>query len=209
MRFVIGKWDLEGEKVRRLWGSRALSAGPEFKGRGRHDHYELELTPPAGWSPSDLFRWAAEEILCYRVFPPHRMRALVDGPGGRAGAGVTILQGVYVGPFRLQMADRVLEVFEDENEREQRAGFTYGTLQGHAERGIETFRVVREKGTSRVFYSMEAWSEPGHWLTRLFYSWARAVQKKAGREAIRFMEDKLKAVSRCASNRSPILSEVG
>jgi uncharacterized protein (UPF0548 family) len=209
MRFVIGKWGLEGEKVRRLWASRALSAGPDFKGRGRHDRYELELRPLAGWTPAGLFRWAEEEILHYRVFPPSRMKALVDGPGARVAAGVTILQGVYVGPFRLQMADRVLEVFEGEDGREQWAGFTYGTLEGHAERGIETFRIVREKETAKVFYSMEAWSQPGHWLTRLFYLWARAVQKKAGREAIRFMEDKLKAVSRSGNNPNPVLSEVG
>jgi uncharacterized protein (UPF0548 family) len=191
MRFVIGKWNLEGEGVRRSWGARAPSAGLEFMGRGKHDQYHLELPLPPGWTPSRLFHWAAEEVQHYRVFPPHRMKAFVDSPGGKVVPGATILQGVYVGPFRLQMADRVLEVKEGENSGEQWAGFTYGTLQGHAEKGIETFRVALDKASSKVSWSMEAWSEPGHWLTRLFYFWARAVQKKAGREALEYMESRL------------------
>jgi uncharacterized protein (UPF0548 family) len=192
MRFVIGKWNLEEEKIRRFWDLKPLSAGPDYKGQGQHDQYHRELISPPGWTPQRLFHWAAEEVLHYRIFPPHRMKAFVDGPGGRVAADVTILQGVTVGPFRLRMADRVLEVFEGENKKEQWAGFTYGTLQGHAEKGIETFRVSWDKESSKVFWTMEAWSEPGHWLTRLFYFWARSIQKKAGREAMTYMETRLK-----------------
>jgi uncharacterized protein (UPF0548 family) len=89
-----------------------------------------------------------------------------------------------------------LDVFEGENHKERWAGFTYGTLQGHAERGIETFRVTWDKEFSQVFFLMEAWSKPGHWLTHLFKIWARRVQRKAGKEAIQFMEDKLKEIKR-------------
>jgi len=142
MRLILGKWNMEDPKVRERWGRRASSADLGFEGRGKHDHYSLELTRPRTWSMENLFNWAAGEIAHYRVFPPSRMIFGVDAPEGRVAEGATILQGVYVGPFRLRMADRVLEVFQGEDAKERWEGFTYGTLQGHAEKGIETFRVV-------------------------------------------------------------------
>lgn len=191
MRLIWGGFHLEDRKVRGDWGQRASSADLNFKGLGRHDSYHQEFTSVSGADPAELFQWAVERVMRYQVFPPNRMRALVDAPDGRVIRGATILQGVFVGPFRLRMADRVLEVFEGEDEKEKWARFTYGTLQGHAERGIETFRVVLNKAEGRVHFSMEAWSLAGHWLTRLFYPWARYVQKKAGREAMEYMRSRL------------------
>ncbi len=191
MRIIFGKFNLEDPKVRQDWGGRASSADLRFRGKGKHDRYDLDLPRPTTWSPAELFQWATGEVAGYRAFPPGRMKALVDAPGGRVAKGATILQGVFVGPFRLRMADRVLDVFEGENEKEKWSGFTYGTLQGHAERGIETFRVAWDKASGKVHFSMEAWSNPGHWLVWIFYPWARWVQKKAGREAIGYMKERL------------------
>ncbi len=192
MRIVIGRWRLEDEETRLTWGSQELSAGFAFKGEGRHDEYHLELPLPEGWTPLDLFTWSSEELLRFRIFPPNRMKAFVDSPNGRLEVGTTILLGIYVGPFRLQMADRVLDVFKGETTEKQWAGFTYGTLQGHVEKGIETFQVTLDKGSSRVIWSMEAWSKPGHWLTYLFYPWARVMQKKAAREVLEYMKTRLR-----------------
>jgi uncharacterized protein (UPF0548 family) len=194
MRIILGDFNLEEVNVRKDWGRRDSSADLSFRGKGKHDQYRLELPCPAGWSPEKLLRWASERVARYEVFPTSRMKALVDSADGRVAPGATILQGVYIGPFRLRMADRVLDVFEGANQKEQWAGFTYGTLKGHAERGIETFRVTWDKASAQVTFSMEAWSEPGHWLVWLFYPWARWVQKKAGREAMGFMKKRLEAI---------------
>src|SRR5579871_6160844 len=138
MRIILGRFNLEDEKVRADWGRRESSADLGFKGRGKHDRYQMELPPVPGWPTEKLFNWAADRVACYQVFPPSRMKARVDAPGGRVARGATILQGVFVGPFRLRMADRVLEVFEGGSRKERWMGFTYGTLEGHAEKGIET-----------------------------------------------------------------------
>lgn len=196
MRIILGKFNLEDERVREDWGRRESSAGLGFQGKGKHDQYHLELPQPAVWSPEELFRWAAEKVARYEVFPPSRMKALVDSPDGRVAKGATILIGVFVRPFRLRMADRVLDVFGGDDEKGMWSGFTYGTLEGHAEKGIETFRVTWDKAAGKVHFSMEAWSAPGHWLVWLFYPWARAVQKKAGREAMKFMRDRLEAIGK-------------
>jgi len=195
MRLIWGRWNLEDRKVREDWAQRPSSAVLDFAGRGRHDEYQFELSQPAGWTMKRLYNWASEEILHYRVFPTSRMRAFVDSPNSKVSRGVTVFQGIYIWPFRIRMADRILDVFEGEDEDQKWSGFTYGTIQGHAELGIETFRITWDKKTSKVLYSMEAWSEPGHWLIRLLEPWARAVQKKAGREAMNFMESKLKDLS--------------
>jgi uncharacterized protein (UPF0548 family) len=195
MRFIVGKWNLENEKTKSRWNTKKLSAGPDFKNRGNHDRYILELPQPIGWTPEKLFNWATDEVLQFKIFPPNRMRAFVDSPNNHVAPGVTILQGVYFGPFRLEMADRVIEVLKGKNDKEQWAGFTYATLEGHAEQGLETFLISWNKATSKVFFSMEAWSRPGLWLTRLFTPLARRVQKKATREVLEFMESKLKNIS--------------
>lgn len=194
MRIILGKFNLEDEKVRADWGRRALTADLAFRGRGKHDRYQLELSRHCSWAAGTLFHWAAGKVASYEVFPPTRMRARVDAPGGWVVKGANILIGVYVTPFRLRMADRVVEVFEGDNEKERWSGFTYGTLEGHAEKGIETFRVAWDKASGKVFFSMEAWSWPGHWLTWLFYPWARWVQKKAGREAVKYFQERLEAL---------------
>jgi hypothetical protein len=196
MLIILGEFKLEDKKVLEDWGRRVSSADLSFRGRGKHDQYHLELLPPTGWSSQELFRWTAEKVSQYDIFPPSRMRFWVDAPQGWVANGATILQGVFVGPFRLRMADRVLDIFEGGNEKEQWAGFTYGTLKGHAEKGIETFRVTWVKASDKVHFSMEAWSCPGHWLTWLFYPWARVVQKKAGREAMGFMKERLEAIEK-------------
>lgn len=204
MDLILGSFKLEDPEVQADWRHRDLSADLGYQGHGRHDLYRQELTS-AVMSAEELFQWAGERVLRYEVFPPSRMKPLVDSPDGHLLPGVTIFQGVFIGPFRLRMADRALDVFQGENENEKWMGFTYGTLKGHAEKGIETFRVVLDKGERKVFFTMEAWSEPGHWLTRLFYPLARHIQKKAGREAMAYMEESLETAS---SNGTEMLMEV-
>ena len=196
MQIILGRFGLESEKVRRDWVGRPSSAGLNFKGQGKHDQYHLELPRPAGWDTEQLFHWAAERVAHFEIFPPSLMTALVDSPGAKVATGATILIGVFMGPLRLRMADRVLDVSEGEDEKEKWSGFTYGTLEGHVEKGIETFRVVLDKASGKVTFFMEAWSKPGHWLVCLSYPWARMMQKKAGREAVRFMKDRLEAMDK-------------
>ena len=67
---------------------------------------------------------------------------------------------------------RVVEVFDEP----QRAGFTYATLPGHPERGVESFTVNRD-GIGAVTFDIDVVFEPatllarlsgpiGHWLQR-------------------------------------------
>ena len=63
-----------------------------------------------------------------------------------------------------------------------RFGFAYGTLPDHAETGEERFLVERDQEAG-VRYDIVAFSRPRHFLARLGYLHARALQKRFARDS--------------------------
>ena len=120
-----------------------------------HGHYVHDLYEA---SFSGNFERAADSLFQYKIFPIHRMRAFVDTPNRRVTIGVTIVQRIIFGPVAIESGVRVIEV---ERTRE-RAMFAYATLQGHPERGIASFAVIRDGATGK--FQAQAWSRSGSWL---------------------------------------------
>ena len=58
-----------------------------------------------------------------------------------------------------------------------RFGFAYGTLPAHIERGEELFLVEMDE-EGKVWYHIQAFSKPRHWLVRLGYWFARSQQRR-------------------------------
>ncbi|MFF2520853.1 DUF1990 family protein [Streptomyces liangshanensis] len=80
----------------------------------------------------------------------------------RALPGTAVEVSVGAGPLRLAVPCRVVWAVYEEN----RTGFAYGTLPGHAERGEESFVVdLHEDGT--VWFTVMAFSRPARWYARL------------------------------------------
>lgn len=73
---------------------------------------------------------------------------------------------------------RVFHVVDHNNGTFHVFGFTYGTLPGHVEAGEESFVVVKELETGRVFYHIKAASRPSHPLVWLGYPFTRHMQAK-------------------------------
>ena len=69
-----------------------------------------------------------------------------------------------------------------------RAGFGYGTLPGHAERGEERFRVTFSPDGEEVHYELQAFSRPALLATRLAYPFARRVQLRFAESSARALE---------------------
>lgn len=86
---------------------------------------------------------------------------------------------------------RIVLLINDDDWRMRRIGFAYGTLQGHGERGEETFIIERHFADDSVWYDLRSFSRPGQWLTMLGYPIARRLQKRFARESTQVM---LKAV---------------
>ena len=120
-----------------------------------------------------VFSRAREAILRWEVQSRSGMH--VAGAGSaRVAAGAEVRLGIPFGPFRVHAPARVVYVLDEP----RRAGFAYGTLPGHPERGEELFQVEHTAdGTVRM--SVRAiWRPAGAWwlvypvlrLTQEFYT---------------------------------------
>ncbi|HLK19060.1 MAG TPA: DUF1990 domain-containing protein [Bryobacteraceae bacterium] len=73
---------------------------------------------------------------------------------------------------------------------EDPGSFTYGTLGEHAASGEERFTVRHDVRDDSVWYEIQAFSRPNHWLAKAGYPLARMLQK-------RFARDSMAAMRRC------------
>src|SRR4051812_15771414 len=77
---------------------------------GTHDLYLITL--PVLSSPDVAFGRALYRLWRYEIFPKTRMIARVCTADGAVASGATIVQRIRLGPFALEMAVRVVDVFE-------------------------------------------------------------------------------------------------
>jgi uncharacterized protein (UPF0548 family) len=102
----------------------------------------------------EAFRCAADAVLTFSMH--RRAGARVGTEAERAAPGVRVT--VRLGPFTVPC--EVVYAYDEPN----RAGFAYGTLPGHQERGEEAFLVERDD-VGRVWFTVTAFSRPARWTT--------------------------------------------
>jgi uncharacterized protein (UPF0548 family) len=83
----------------------------------------------------------------------------VDATSDVAAVGAEVI--VHLGPVRAPC--RVVYVVDEDDRR----GFAYGTLPGHAESGEERFMVRYDPATEEVYAEVVAFSRHGTWWSRL------------------------------------------
>ncbi|WP_330440318.1 DUF1990 domain-containing protein [Micromonospora sp. NBC_00821] len=131
---------------------------------GGYHHLRHRYPLPAG-----CFETAADAVLSWRLHRAAGVRIRTDAP--RATAGVLVASGLGVGPARLWGPCQVVWSADSPT----LAGFGYGTLPGHPERGEEAFEVVRDD-TGAAWFEVRAFSLPDRWFTRAGGPAVRAVQ---------------------------------
>ncbi|MER7949777.1 DUF1990 domain-containing protein [Streptomyces sp. NPDC096079] len=106
------------------------------------------------------FEAAGAAVTSWRM---HRATgALVRSDAERARPGVHLEVALGAGPLRIGVPCEVIWTAYEE----ERIGFAYGTLTGHAECGEESF-VVELAPDGTVRFTVTAFSRPGTWYTRL------------------------------------------
>lgn len=134
----------------------------------------------------DVLRVAGEAVLSWRMHEAAGVRVRASAP--HAAPGVTLTSEVGLGPLRLVAPCRVVWTVDDDDQ----AGFGYGTLPGHPERGEESF-VVRRGADGEVWFTVTAFSRSARW-----YSWLagpvvpvfqRAYARRLGRALTRLCYD--------------------
>ncbi|OIJ65246.1 DUF1990 family protein [Streptomyces mangrovisoli] len=138
-------------------------------------HENLAACPP-GFHPlhvrtrigegEKVFQRAAEAVLTWEM---HRLMGLgITAAADRAAPDVDVtvtLAGVVKAPCRVVWAV----------EQYRRAGWAYGTLDGHPESGEEAF-VVDRTGDGTVWLTVAAFSRPNRWYSRAAGPATRALQ---------------------------------
>lgn len=106
------------------------------------------------------FETAGAAVTTWRM---HRASgAHVRAGADRAEPGARLEVALGAGPLRLGVPCEVIWTAHEEN----RVGFAYGTLTGHAECGEESFVVTLEPDGA-VRFTVTAFSRPAVWYTRL------------------------------------------
>ena len=145
------------------------------------DTYSIDLSSGSS-DPAAAFDRAVDRLLRYDVFPPELMRAEVCSADRRIARDTVVVQRVRIGLPILESAVRVVDVWHRQAGDSAEAGFAYATIEGHPERGVSRFRVVREGPIVR--FEIEATSRPGSLLTSVARPVARRFQQDATRAAL-------------------------
>lgn len=168
-----------------LWEARAFGPAvtPGARGVATDEHLaELGNEPPGAPLADGPFRRAADLVCSYRAFPQELIEGL-RAPVAVA-LGETVRARYRLLPFvHLVFAARVVEVFDELRDGVQRTGFTYRTLAGHPECGVETFLVEKNLANGRVHAALRAHSRPGCLLVRVLRPLCRRLQLAGGRAA--------------------------
>jgi len=108
-------------------------------------------------------------------------------PGAKIEVGTTVaVLARHFGFWSLHPA-RIVFLVDDDDAPMRRSGFAYGTLQGHGERGEETFIIERLHADDSVWYDLRSFSRPGQALTALGYPIALMLQRHFARESTQTM----------------------
>ena len=120
--------------------------------------HTMVVRRPIGRGPADFAR-AQEGLLSWQMHRDAGLAMTVSAP--RAAVGAESLGLLGVGSVGLPVPCRVVWAVEEE----RRAGFAYGTLPGHPERGEEAF-VVDLAPDGVVWFTVRAVSRPAAWYMR-------------------------------------------
>jgi uncharacterized protein (UPF0548 family) len=144
------------------------------------DGYEhVQHTVRVGSGPGSFQRAAAH----LRDWGPQRAAGMdVYPPGAWPEEGATVLLCRWIGLFRVAAPCRVLWVLIEA----RRAGFAYGTLPGHAERG-ETAFLVELGDDGEVRFTVRGFSRLAGWYARLCPPLARWVRRRTIEAFVRSM----------------------
>lgn len=151
-----------------LWGPSMTIAGsrglrPNFK--DTRSFPERRSTIGLG-CPGPIRQWRTGFLFDYEVFPPWIMRfdAEWKKAGRKMATGDLIIQRALMPPIGfglcLEFAVRIREIFDQLD----RLGFSYETLEGHAEGGVSEFSFCERDGG--IQFEIHTLSGRGNWLAR-------------------------------------------
>jgi uncharacterized protein (UPF0548 family) len=120
----------------------------------------------------ECLRAASELVLTWGMHEGAGLRVAASAPRAQMGEVVQVTIGL--GPIGFKAPCRVTHVVDEP----RRKGFTYVTLPGHPEEGVESFE-VRMDADGTVHGTVTAYSKPASWLVWAGGPVSRLVQRVA------------------------------
>ena len=140
----------------------------------------IDQTWLVGWGRSEFV--AATECLLTLGMQRGAGLSVRTGPA-RVTPDSEFTLGIGIGPFRLAAPCRVVYAIEEAD----RAGFAYGTVEGHPESGEVCFELSLD-GDEAVRMRIASFSRPATWLARLSGPIGRRLQDLANRRYLAAIE---------------------
>jgi hypothetical protein len=164
-----------------------------------YNHLELreKITRFSLETNVDLEKLNTDFLFGYHLFPGHILNGFPEWKAENRSIriGDTIVQQAHLPPLRrlsvkMIFGVRICAVINEP----ARIGFSYETLEGHAERGISTF--LLEQADGQIVFSIHTFSKPGNLLTRLVGAiftvpYQAYCTRVAGRHVIRQLKSQL------------------
>lgn len=182
MKVGLSMWSLGAASPTLQWHGLPPSCQVDFT-EGHQDHHRIRLINGDLAMARHAFGALRIVLNNYAIFPPHRLSSAFCIEGGMK-IGQTMVQRVRIGPLYLEMANRIVDVFDRQDGAIRRFGFTLVTVVGHPEQGVETVSVVSYEGNGSLDFCMDSYSRPGHWLTRSMPGLVRRFQLYAVGECL-------------------------
>jgi len=167
------------------WQRRPITAADTEIAEWPLDEYAtLAPRPSVGsWDCAAGFERVRDRILDLRLFPPQSIMLHADTPDGRAALGATVVQHLFLGPLGLESGVRITKLQDGWEAGSRHVSLTWATLEGHPERGIETFSAsLGADGAIRL--GIHARSRPGLLLVRLVSPFARRLQVRLSHRSL-------------------------
>jgi hypothetical protein len=138
------------------------------------DQYRKDIIIPASIKPERVKAALSQMMLACDFFPSWMVAKRV-GDIVIVGAKLLGVWGVF--------ADRIIEEHNDGDTERLDIGFTYATVQGHFETGVESFRATRATASSPVIFEIKAISRATNPLKQaLSEIFVRSLQKRFGHD---------------------------
>ena len=126
-----------------------------------------------------VFEAGRRALEAWAMYPPPWARVFAQAPTPHVG--LNFITRVRHFGFVSLLPGRVLELVDEADPKVQRWGFAFGTLEGHAEIGVERFELRWSQTDERVCFCVEAISRPAG-IVRLGRPIARVLQRRFHRQ---------------------------
>jgi uncharacterized protein (UPF0548 family) len=147
--------------------------GEEPQHHWYQDQYRREIVLP---NKPERAKAAIEQMMLTCDFLPSWMVAKRVGDIVIVGATLLGVWGIF--------ADRVIEEHSEGDAERFDIGFTYATVQGHFETGVESFRATRASAAAPVVFEIKAISRASNPFKQILSEvFVRGLQKRFGHDA--------------------------